>query len=153
MEALEEHGSGFCVLFIGNLPDYFFHSIPYVRFDGQMSAKRRQEAIARFSVPIAEEEPALQKANRKTRDKDGTAAQVIDVADDNDSDFAMNDDSDDFTDDGNDDGPIAGKKSKSHGKGKAKSVSRQSFGFEGSAENPRVMLLSLKAVCTFCATA
>uniref|UniRef100_A0A0W0FH49 Uncharacterized protein n=1 Tax=Moniliophthora roreri TaxID=221103 RepID=A0A0W0FH49_MONRR len=26
--------------------------IPFVRFDGQMSAKRRQEAIARFSVPL-----------------------------------------------------------------------------------------------------
>ena len=123
------------------------------RFDGQMSAKRRQEAIARFSVPIAEEEPALQRATRKLRDKDGTvtAAQVIDAADDSDSDFAMNDDSDDFIDDENDDRPIAGKKSKSNGKGKAESVSRQSFAFEGSAENPRVMLLSLKAVRPFCA--
>ncbi len=27
-------------------------SIPYVRFDGKMSARRRQETIARFSVPI-----------------------------------------------------------------------------------------------------
>ena len=148
MEAFEEHGSGFPFLCIGNAPDYFY-SIPYVRFDGQMSAKRRQEAIARFSVPIAEEEPALRRATGKIRDKDGTAAQVIDAADDNDSDFAMNDDSDDFIDDGSDDEPIAGKKSKCNGKGKAKSVSRQSFASEGSAENPRVMLLSLKAVCPF----
>ncbi|KIM40208.1 hypothetical protein M413DRAFT_28716 [Hebeloma cylindrosporum] len=120
MEALEEHG------------------IPYVRFDGQMSAKRRQEAIARFSVPLAEEEPTLPRATRKTRDQDGAAAPVVDAADDDDSDFAMNDESDDFIDDE----PISGKKSKSKGKGKAKPVSRQ---FEGSAENPRVMLLSLKA--------
>ena len=148
MEALEEHESGFRFLLIGNSPDYFY-SIPYVRFDGQMSAKRRQEAIARFSVPIAEEEPALPRATRKTRDK----VRENDAAEDDDSDLAMNDDSDDFIDDGNEDEPIAGKKSKSNGKGKAKSDFRQSFAFEGSTENPRVMLLSLKAVRPFCAIA
>ena len=140
MEALEEHKLVFLFLLIGNLPDYF-HSIPYVRFDGQMSAKRRQEAIARFSVPIAEEEPALPRVTRKARDK----VRENDAADD--------DDSDDFIDDGNDDEPIAGKESKSNRKGKAKSDFRQSFAFEGSTENPRVMLLSLKAVRPFCATA
>ncbi|TFK26482.1 hypothetical protein FA15DRAFT_667364 [Coprinopsis marcescibilis] len=32
--------------------------ISYVRFDGQMSAKRRQEAIAKFSIPITKRAPA-----------------------------------------------------------------------------------------------
>lgn len=34
------------------------HGIPYVRFDGQLSARRRQEILERFSIPL-EEEPCI----------------------------------------------------------------------------------------------
>ncbi|KAF8638068.1 hypothetical protein AX16_010700 [Volvariella volvacea WC 439] len=41
------------VLIVGNFDSPFNLSrIPFIRFDGQMSAKRREEAIARFSVPF-----------------------------------------------------------------------------------------------------
>jgi len=119
-----------------------------------MSAKRRQEAIAKFSVPIAEKESVPLTTRKTRRNKDGAAAYDIDAVDDSDSDFAINDDSDNFIEDEDEDKPFAGKKSKSKGKGKAKSFgfSKHSPDFEESDENPRVMLLSLKAVCPFLAS-
>lgn len=92
-------------------------SIAYVRFDGQMSAKRRQEAIARFSVPVGEGTSSRSNSqpSRATRSgKKGKSKEII-----NDGDF----------DDDND--------------GDADSVVR---GDQAGDENPRIMLISLKAV-------
>ena len=112
-----------------------FDSIPFVRFDGQMSAKRRRDAIDRFSVPLEREQSISQGRNARnnrptTRDDDsyGSDSMVID------------DDDDDFI------GQLFGKKSEPKGKGKARDV--RSGSADGD-ENPRVMLLSLKAVCCF----
>ncbi|KAF9470596.1 hypothetical protein BDN70DRAFT_888939 [Pholiota conissans] len=122
--------------------------IPYVRFDGTMSARRRQEAIARFSVPLKEEATGaaeahvLQRGARKTRSKQTVTADDCEV--DNESDFVMDtdNDSDDYIEINHT--PFIGKKTK--GKGKAQAVipdrSMSEFGFE---KNPKVMLLSLKA--------
>lgn len=113
-----------------------------------MSAKRRQEAIARFSVPIVEEQldPETATSGRQRR---RAAASVIEEGvvdlDGDDSDFVMSDKDDNFNDDSDDDveEPIS-KRSKGKGKQKA----RESSPLLQSEENPRVMLLSLKAVCT-----
>lgn len=84
--------------------------IAHVRFDGQMSSKRRQETIIQFSVPL--------------NDDPGSVA-------------AMDTSDEEFLGNAVDDCVFSGKKSsrnKSKGKGK-------------SSTNPKVMLLSLKAVC------
>lgn len=94
-----------------------------------MSAKRRQETIAQFSVPLDAENAHGSSARR--------------------NDYVIDDD-DDFIDDEEDDYASAkrnGKKkagfSKAQGKGKARqAVDGSSF----SGQNPKVMLLSLKAV-------
>lgn len=131
-------------------------SIPYVRFDGQMSQKRRAETISRFSVPIQatapgpsqEESMPTQSRRRATRKiiMDDEDAPVKN--DDNDSDFVVDDD---FSDDGYVDSssPVKPKKGKGKAsKGKAKARSPSPFEFDSTdAENPRVMLISLKAVC------
>ncbi|KDR75774.1 hypothetical protein GALMADRAFT_248461 [Galerina marginata CBS 339.88] len=118
--------------------------IPFVRFDGSMSAKRRQEAITRFSVPLKEEIPARPTLGRKTRTSRSTVGQDIADVNGNDIGFVMNDNDvdDDFIDDSDDDArPSSRKMSKGKGKGKAKD-----FGPSlGCDDNPRVMLLSLKA--------
>ncbi|KAG5648541.1 hypothetical protein DXG03_003152 [Asterophora parasitica] len=106
--------------------------IPYVRFDGQMSARRRQETIARFSVPIADD-ASIQESSAN-------------VNCDDEDDYVMSDnEDDDFIDDEDDDCAFSGKKkrgrkTKSKGKGRA-SYSGPSY----AGENPKVMLLSLKA--------
>ncbi|KAF5380521.1 hypothetical protein D9615_004518 [Tricholomella constricta] len=106
--------------------------IPYVRFDGQMSARRRQETIERFSVPIADGVPADENKMGNMNGEDS-------------GDYIMDDDEDEFIDDEDDDCTFSrkkkkGKKARSKGKGRA-SVSGSSF----AGENPKVMLLSLKA--------
>lgn len=86
--------------------------IPYVRFDGQMSSKRRQETITQFSVPLE-------------NDSNGDDALVMDSSNEFDED-------DDYR-------TASGSNTTcrpSKGKGKA-------------SVNPKVMLLSLKAVCPF----
>ncbi|KII92184.1 hypothetical protein PLICRDRAFT_133581 [Plicaturopsis crispa FD-325 SS-3] len=147
--------------------------IPYVRFDGQMSQRRRQETLASFSVPI-EEEPIVpivadSAATSSQRTRRRSSTQSVLQADssfdhDGDDDFVMTaageDDDDDFLDDEDDDGAFASKSRKGKGKGKAKAKgkgkakakagSRASIraGVDGSSfagENPRVMLISLKA--------
>lgn len=117
-----------------------------------MSAKRRQEAIARFSVPLEEESleapieaPILSRQTRKTRNNN--AAILDDGGEGNDSDFVMDgDESEDYIE--TNDTPFSGYEEERKGKGKSKAVSysRSSLEF-GSEENPKVMLLSLKAVC------
>ncbi|KAJ3480104.1 hypothetical protein NLI96_g8578 [Meripilus lineatus] len=135
--------------------------ISYVRFDGQMSARRRQETIARFSVPLKEDEPTVLPASesapssrRRTRSK-----RAIDI----DGDVIVNDDKDDDDyvaqgDDGDDDfieeEVPKPKKRKTKGKGKAKAGVSRSTPFDDITElgntsssevNPKVMLISLKA--------
>ena len=117
-----------------------FDSIPFVRFDGQMSAKRRSDAIDRFSVPLAREQSIPQRRSARkeratTRDDDFYDSDIMVIDDDNDDDFI--DDNDE---------QVVGKKSKRKGKGKAKDTRSYS---DDEDENPRVMLLSLKAVCCF----
>lgn len=111
-----------------------FDSISFVRFDGQMSAKRRRDAIDRFSVPLEREQSIPQRKSARnerptTRDDDSY-----------DSDSMSIDDDIDFID------GLFGKKSEHKGKGKAKDARSDSADED---ENPRVMLLSLKAVCCF----
>ena len=113
-----------------------FDSIPFVRFDGQMSVKRRRDTINKFSVSLEQEQSILQRGG--ARNERRTAHD-----DSCDSDSMVIDD-DDFMDD--DDEQVFGKKSKYKGKGKAKDA--RSGSADGD-ENPRVMLLSLKAVCCF----
>ncbi|KAJ4001522.1 P-loop containing nucleoside triphosphate hydrolase protein [Lentinula boryana] len=123
--------------------------IPYVRFDGQMSAKRRADAITRFSVPLERMQavktsaaPGSRRASRKT-------SYNVDEGDRND-----NEDDEDF---GTDDGQSDFEKEvtvtrKNKGKGKAKQTQGDSdfedeLSFESiqNQNNPAVMLISLKA--------
>ena len=133
--------------------------MPYVRFDGQMSARRRQETLERFSIPLEDEltsrtssETAL-PASRPRR----SSTQMVSLEDsvDIDDNNGIADD-DDFLDDEDDDRAFSSKrrngtgKTKGKGKGKAKSTGRISAraGFNGASfvgENPKVMLISLKA--------
>ncbi|TFK94573.1 hypothetical protein K466DRAFT_509225 [Polyporus arcularius HHB13444] len=102
--------------------------IPYVRFDGKMSARRRQETIARFSVPIEADSsgPALSQAappslsqatappssqptvpasSQRSSRRRGRATQSTVIDDifnddkDKDDDFVMDDDDQDDDDD------------------------------------------------------
>ncbi|PIL34185.1 transcription factor [Ganoderma sinense ZZ0214-1] len=147
--------------------------ISYVRFDGKMSAKRRQETIACFSVPIESNNsaPSLSQAtapplsqgtaplsSQRSRRVQSTHSVVLDgsIDDDGDGDFVFgdeqDDDDDDFIDDEDDD--LVPRRTQSKGKAKAKGKGRKSNGpvtaspssnpgFDGV--NPRVMLISLKA--------
>ena len=96
-----------------------------------MSAKRRQEAIARFSVPLEDsgdlDSSTHQRVSQGTRNIEA-------ASDDTNSDFVMND---------NNSSSLPTTR-KTKGKGKATETSFQDF--NASDENPRVMLLSLKAV-------
>ncbi|KZT00465.1 uncharacterized protein LAESUDRAFT_553779 [Laetiporus sulphureus 93-53] len=145
--------------------------IPYVRFDGKMSARRRQETIARFSVPldgsvqtsvIENDEPASRPIRRRGRSNIAVVQDDEDAAvrdDDNDADFAPtneNGEDSDFIDDEDDE-----RNKRWKGKGKAKAANGKkiarfsitgpsvSIYLDGSAfgneVNPRVMLISLKA--------
>ncbi|EKM54585.1 uncharacterized protein PHACADRAFT_197015 [Phanerochaete carnosa HHB-10118-sp] len=141
--------------------------IAYVRFDGGMSAKRRQETIARFSVPIAEDgspalaltqAPTASQASRSTRvrrkSSRNVSSDVLDLTADSDGDadfVAPADESDDdsFIDDFEDERPK--KKGKGKGKGKANgkrkaSTPKSNYHFAlPDGANPKIMLISLKA--------
>ncbi|KAJ7924933.1 SNF2 family N-terminal domain-containing protein [Mycena leptocephala] len=118
--------------------------IAYVRFDGRMSAKRRQETIAQFSIPVAEHHPGRHRS--RGRSSEGSIGRGED------SDYVMEPENDsDFLDDEDDDAVYSKKKSKAKGKGKGKGkqkanassyTARPSF---SAGENPKVMLISLKA--------
>jgi hypothetical protein len=102
-----------------------------------MSAKRRGDAINRFSVPLEREQSIPQRRSSRnerptTREDDSCDSDSIVIDDD--------DDDNDFM------GKVFGKKSDPKGKGKAKDARSVSPDEDG---NPRVMLLSLKAVCRF----
>ncbi len=120
-----------------------------------MSAKRRQETIAQFSVPLAEDEsPALlltqAPSQRPTRTRSGRSGVAnvngADYAGDNgeDGDYVMSGgEDDDFIDDADEESrPTKGK-----GKGKKKAKSRPALDGVSTfgGVNPKVMLISLKA--------
>ncbi|KAJ6500012.1 SNF2 family N-terminal domain-containing protein [Mycena vitilis] len=110
--------------------------IAYVRFDGRMSAKRRQETIAHFSVPATDN-----AAGHGSRDKsrEGSRGRGED------SDFIMEDNDSDFLDDEDDHTVYSKKKSKGKGKAKAKTSSYATRPTFSAGDNPKVMLISLKA--------
>ncbi|KAI5889386.1 uncharacterized protein SCHCODRAFT_02585708 [Schizophyllum commune H4-8] len=136
--------------------------IPYVRFDGQMSGKRREEAIRRFSVPIKPTDtgaaiptptpaaarplaggPSPIKPRRRAQ---RTGKAIVDLDSDDieaagDDDFVMNgeDDDDDFEEDF-----AQAIKGKGKGRATAPSKSAASNWLPGGV-NPKVMLISLKA--------
>ena len=109
-----------------------------------MSAKRRQEAIARFSVPLegigslkTTGCSAPRRPSRKPRNATFESASSDDSDwDDNDRGFVVRDDPETEPNDG----------SRKKTKGKGKAFQGNSSDFDPSHDNPRVMLLSLKAV-------
>ncbi|KAF8345940.1 SNF2 family N-terminal domain-containing protein [Amanita rubescens] len=120
--------------------------ISYVRFDGQMSAKRRQEAIARFVIPVENSVqsstiPAPTKKNiRPTRQSVTKHQRVLNDEDsvtESDSDFSIANLGEQTEDEDN----VSNRK----GKGKAKDESTYADDMFCSGDNPRVMLISLKA--------
>ncbi|KAL1673766.1 SNF2 family N-terminal domain-containing protein [Schizophyllum commune] len=135
--------------------------IPYVRFDGQMSGKRREEAIRRFSVPIkatdmgaaiptptpaAAPPPASGPSPIKPRRRASRKA-IVDLDSDDieaagDDDFVMNGD-----DDGDDDfEDYVAQAIKGKGKGRAAAPAKAvASNWLPGGVNPKVMLISLKA--------
>ncbi|KAI0334969.1 hypothetical protein GY45DRAFT_967409 [Cubamyces sp. BRFM 1775] len=151
--------------------------IPYVRFDGKMSARRRQETLARFSVPViadnvaippplsqatqppASSQPSEPMSQRSTRRRTRSSQAILldDVVDDDkDDDFVDADDASDddysFLDE-NVPPTRSQVKTKGKAKGKGKGKGRASEfepeplldSLSSDSENPRVMLISLKA--------
>ncbi|KAJ3724629.1 SNF2 family N-terminal domain-containing protein [Lentinula raphanica] len=132
--------------------------IAYVRFDGQMSANRRADAIARFSAPLERSQTKKDTSTTAPRSRRARKASYrIEEEghndDNNDDDFVMalsDDDHSDFEDE-----VTVTRTSKGKGKGKARQIPRYSdfedseddFGFNGAqnSNNPAVMLISLKA--------
>ncbi|KLO20367.1 hypothetical protein SCHPADRAFT_897662 [Schizopora paradoxa] len=134
------------------------NGISYVRFDGKMSAKRRQEVLQQFSTPLQKEDSQAahpSAPSQRTRRGSRKPAMILDDDDFNDNDRddgefqADNDESDDsFLDDEDDDLPWAKKKGKGKGKAKAKKTNLtadSSFGRSSLGANPKVLLISLKA--------
>lgn len=117
-----------------------------------MSAKRRQETLASFSVPVEDDEPIQSSQNTTTsRRKRVTRQASLDNDDfpfnnDDDDDFVMDDVVND--DDDEDNGfSFVGKKGKGKSKATVGNNTIRSSGLASIRENPRVMLISLKAVC------
>ena len=101
-------------------------SIPFVQFDGKMSARRRQEAIAKFSVPIEKSSGNVGNSSRRSSRNSGRSRRSLA------EEGANGDSDDDYTPgDGDEDADDA------------------MDSFDTPGDNPRVMLISLKAVC-FC---
>jgi SWI/SNF-related matrix-associated actin-dependent regulator of chromatin subfamily A3 len=114
-----------------------------------MSAKRRQANLSRFTRPVDElsviPEVPRSRGGRSTRKALGDDTSSFVVSDDDEDFIPTVSDDDDFIDDEDDEGFVRTTnkgKAKAQGKAKARTV------FDGSAaadENPRVMLISLKA--------
>ncbi|KAK2463186.1 hypothetical protein APHAL10511_004841 [Amanita phalloides] len=117
--------------------------ISYVRFDGQMSAKRRQEAIARFAIPVENPAVSIQSSEMRMPAKRNLQSkkQPISKPHTNDEESVTESDSDFSiadsmlqTEDEDEEFASSSKK----GKGKA-------GGMSCLGDNPRIMLISLKA--------
>lgn len=115
--------------------------ISYVRFDGSMSARKRQETLERFCVPLEDETtPVPSQSDKSNRRARSTKASCKGADLDR-------DDEDDFIDDGNQDDDVVfvSQSKKGKGKGKAKANKTAYERLLSSFENPQVMLISLKA--------
>lgn len=146
-----------------------FYRIPYVRFDGKLSAKRRQETLETFCVPLGEDVPEVanvqsapiasasegQRPRRSVRSTRRGAASAGEYQEADDM-FIDDDDDDGFvpkfdfdSDDDADGCPARNKKGKGKAKGKSKAIARSNFAPVGVAAmngiNPKIMLISLKA--------
>ncbi|EGO00039.1 hypothetical protein SERLA73DRAFT_167889 [Serpula lacrymans var. lacrymans S7.3] len=124
------------------------HGISYVRFDGQMSAKRRQETLERFCVPLedapASTETPLPPSLRTRRSARAIYTDDSLINDEKDASFVADGADHDF--DGDFLAPTRSQKVKGKGKSRAKTSAKPTFKdsfFTG--ENPKVMLISLKA--------
>ncbi|KZT19055.1 hypothetical protein NEOLEDRAFT_1142558 [Neolentinus lepideus HHB14362 ss-1] len=137
--------------------------ISFVRFDGKMSAKRRQETLERFSVPIDEDSPeetvasttsqaAPQSTHRRRQTRRKSTAPIVldsDPLTGQDDDFVPDNNDDDvsFAEDDSDEEVARNSRKKGKGKGKARASTRKAgsslVNFDGP--NPKVMLISLKA--------
>lgn len=131
-----------------------------MRFDGQLSAKRRKEVLEQFSIPLETEgdlvdiETSLPPRRRRTSTQTTSVEEDVLLGDD-DSSFIV-DDADDDTDDFQEDISTMAKKGKGKLKPKNKGKAKATYGpsishkakFDGSSfgsKIPRVMLISLKA--------
>ncbi|KAK0225975.1 SNF2 family N-terminal domain-containing protein [Armillaria fumosa] len=110
------------------------------RFDGRMSARRRQEVLTRFSAPV----PEASRNEAPHQGRQRTKRIVVedyneDAADDQDNDFVpmSQDDMDDLI--------VSDDESSRKGKGKAKARIDVDREILGEGNNPKVLLLSLKA--------
>lgn len=150
---MEEHGQVHSLTALGYRAERVC-SVPYVRFDGQLSARKRQEVLERFSIPLdPNESPApgepLPTSSTRRRQTRTQLAVDDDAANGNGSDFVVgNDTDDDFDEDISTRVKKSKAKDKKKGKGKAKAIPAVKQAFDGSAfhgQNPKVMLISLKA--------
>ncbi|KAH9998504.1 SNF2 family N-terminal domain-containing protein [Russula compacta] len=140
--------------------------IPYLRFDGKMSAKQRQETLETFCVPVEPDTQEIanvhltpivpvsdgQQTRRSARSshREGQQADAMTFYSDDDDDFVPQMDAD--SDDG---ARTRSKKGKAKAKGKRKATTRSHLTLaEDTAMNrsptlngvnPKVMLISLKA--------
>jgi SWI/SNF-related matrix-associated actin-dependent regulator of chromatin subfamily A3 len=131
-----------------------------------MSAKRRQETLETFCVPIGDDAPSIanvpstpvvpmsevQPTRRSARSSRRGAgeyqqADALSVDDGGDDDFVLQMDAD--SDDGVDGARTRNKKGKGKAKGKSKAAARSDFAPTAyttiNGANPKVMLISLKA--------
>lgn len=129
-----------------------------MRFDGQLSAKRRKEVLEQFSIPLEAEEDLVADIETSLPPRRGRAStqttlvEEDDLLEDDDSSFIVDDDDDDFEEDISTLAKKGKGKSKPKNKGKAKATygptTSQKARFDGSSlggKIPRVMLISLKA--------
>ena len=106
-----------------------------------MSARRRQEVLERFSIPVEVKNTSVMK----NRHSIGRVIMDSDDDDAQDRDFIQSDDDHSFLDDSDDDNVRTAKKGKGKAKMKTKSKRINKFDALGGCENPVVMLISLKA--------
>lgn len=126
----------------------FFSRIPYVKFDGQMSARRRQEVLEKFSRPLEEPEHLASSQNDyETIRRPRRSLRKQTIEDGVDEDGVGTDVEFVFSDSGAESSENNWSK---NGKGKdkergAKSKLKGKYDFSANQKNPVVMLISLKA--------
>ncbi|KAG9104378.1 hypothetical protein FRC06_003185 [Ceratobasidium sp. 370] len=109
------------------------NGITFVEFNGGMSAKRRQEVLESFSIPLAKK--SSRRTTTKTEGGDSDTESEYDISKD-----------DDYIDDEGD-GSIFSSTLPTKGKGKGKGKDKASLG-RSSGRNPQVLLISLKSGAT-----
>ncbi|KAG1716393.1 hypothetical protein ID866_745 [Astraeus odoratus] len=131
------------------------HGIPYVRFDGQLSARKRQEVLECFTVPLETEASATDASMQSTRNSRQTCSRASATNGTGYDSYADKDGDEDSIDSGetevddNFEGNISSRsrgKSKSKAKGKEPMTLKSAFNRSTlTGVNPKVMLISLKA--------